>query len=132
MKITLASLVLGLLLSTAAVAQEPQEQSLRLPAETPSLISSPEIWLYLHEQRRLDDPALAVRRNAERRAEERRDRLAAMKWFGYSNSRPQATCTPFTGHYSPVWAGNGTQGHVWRGVGGLRLAVQVEDEGSQR
>src|SRR5687767_11208109 len=101
-----------LVLSSAAVAQEPADfgasstpvamlQTPRpagssfteLPLSPP--VVTPELWLYSQDWRRHDDPAQAVRRKAEARTEQRMQRLAAMKWYGFSNSRPQANVTPF-------------------------------------
>ena len=78
---------------------------------------SPEIWLYLQQMRRYDDPKQAVRRKAEFRAAQRRNRLAAMKWFGLSNSRPQASAVPWSGTYSPQWSSNSWDRFGWAGVG---------------
>ena len=67
---------------------------------------TPEMWFYIQEWRRHDDPAQAVRRKAEFRAEQRRQRLAVRKWYGYSKIRPRATATPWTS--SPGRAGEVT------------------------
>jgi hypothetical protein len=76
---------------------------------------TPEIWLYTQAWRRHDDPAQAVRRKAEARAEQRMQRIAALKWYGFSNARPQASVTPFMGIYSPAWVGNGDNRYDWVG-----------------
>jgi hypothetical protein len=75
------------------------------------------MWLYLQELQRHDDPQMAVRRKAEFKAAARRNRLAALKWFGFSNQRPQASASPFTNFYSPVWRGNGSHQYLWIGSG---------------
>lgn len=71
---------------------------------------TPEMWLYMQELRRHDDPRESVRRNAEFRSDQRRRRIAAREWFGYSNARPSANTTPWFGEYSPHWGSN----DVWR------------------
>jgi hypothetical protein len=76
--------------------------------------------------RRYDDPALAVRRKAEIRAAQRMERIAGMKYFGMSNSRPQAECIPMMGHYSPVWVGNGQDRYDWSGVVWPAAVLRVE------
>ena len=86
-----------------------------IQAEVQPAVSA-EMWLYLNEQKRYDDARLAVRRKAEFRAQQRSRRLAAQKWFGFSNQRPQANVTPFTSIYSPRWTGNGVNEYDWRGV----------------
>ena len=68
--------------------------------------ATPEMWFYEQYQRDYQDPKMAVRRNAEYRANHRRQRLAALKWFGFSNQRPQAGPEPFHGEWSPVWTSN--------------------------
>ncbi len=84
-------------------------QTLSVPATTP------ELWVYSQEQRRHDDPAQAVRRKAEFQAEQRMARLASQKWYGYSNSRPEAGMTPIMGTYSAGWIGNGWNRYNWYG-----------------
>jgi len=94
------------------IAQPPQP--IVADANLPPASLTPELWMYMQEMRRQDDPKEAVRRNAEFRADQRRRRLAASKWFGYSNQRPTASVTPFTDSYSPRWIGNGG-GNRWIG-----------------
>jgi len=86
-------------------------QTLSVPATTP------ELWVYTQEQRRHDDPAQAVRRKAEFQAQQRMARLAALKAYGYSNSRPEAGMTPIMGTYSAGWIGNGWNRYDWFGSG---------------
>lgn len=65
--------------------------------------------MYMYEQHKRDflNPTLAIRRRAEYKAWERRSRLAAQRWYGYSNSRPTRHPTPVTaGWSSPSWTGN--------------------------
>ena len=50
-----------------------------------------------YETRSYADSAEAVRRRAEIRAEERRRRIEARKWLGYSPLRPPVGATPFMG-----------------------------------
>src|SRR5262245_39372155 len=78
---------------------------------------TPELWVYSQEQRRHDDPALAVRRKAEFQAEQRMARLASLKWYGFSNSRPEAGMTPIMGTYSGGWIGNAWNRYEWQGAG---------------
>jgi hypothetical protein len=87
---------------------------------------TPEMWFYLHEQRREEDPQMVVRRNAEQRAAARRNRIAAMRWFGYSASRPRASATPFTGQYSPTWTGNSMHPYRWVGTSGVTATLPVD------
>jgi hypothetical protein len=91
-----------------------------------SLSLTPEMWFYLHQQRRQEDPQVVVRRNAEQKAAARRNRITAMRWFGYSASRPKASTTPFTSQYSTTWTGNSMNPYRWVGAVGVTAAVQVD------
>ena len=93
---------------------------------TPSNIT-PEMWIYSQELNRHDDPAQAVRRKAELRGAQRMQRIAAMKWFGFSNARPQASTAPMMGVYSPAWIGNGYDRYDWMGVSWPATAVRVDN-----
>jgi len=110
--------VLGALVAAHAMAQAPAEVTEITPncdqATGSQLIfqgevmPTPEMWFYQQYQRDHQDPKLAVRRKAEFRSEQRQRRLAAMRWFGQSNSRPLAGPDPFYGDYSPGWRSNNT------------------------
>jgi hypothetical protein len=79
---------------------------------------TPEMWFYEQYMRQYQDPKMAVRANAEFRAEQRARRIAAMQWFGFSNSRPQACPDPIHGDWSPGWTSNNpTYPYRWTGVG---------------
>ena len=108
--------------TVASVPQQPsavlQQTATAAPAQfvTPNLSAptvTPELWVYAQELRRHEDPAQAVRRKAELKAEQRMARLAAMHWYGFSNSRPVASPIPFMGEYSPAWGGNGWNRYDW-------------------
>jgi len=51
--------------------------------------------LPFYEGKRYLDPAVAVQRRAQMRADERRRRIEAWKWLGQSPSRPSVSATPF-------------------------------------
>jgi hypothetical protein len=87
---------------------------------------TPEMWFYLQERHRYDDATAAIRRNAEYKAAQRRLRLEARRWYGYSPSRPAANSTPSTGVFSPTWVGNSGDPYRWVGGGVLRVATRVE------
>ena len=101
-------------------ARAPRQQADALTDGTTSLTQmTPEMWFYQQEMRRYDDPRAAVRRKAEYRAAQRQRRIAAMEWYGYSNSRPIANPTPFaSGPYSPGWVSNNYRAPMeWSGGG---------------
>jgi hypothetical protein len=82
------------------------------------LKATPEMWFYDQALRQYKDPKMAVRASAEFRAEQRMRRLASMRWFGFSNSRPSASSDPYHGDYSPKWTSNpGYYPSRWNGVG---------------
>lgn len=91
------------------------------PQYAPQTLSTPpvtpELWVYSQEQLRHDDPAQAVRRKAEFQASQRMSRLASLKWYGYSNSRPEAGMTPIMGTYSAGWIGNAGNRYDWGAFG---------------
>jgi hypothetical protein len=75
--------------------------------------ATPEMWFYEQAIRRYDDPKNAVRAAAEFKANQRRARIAAMDWYGMSNSRPASGIDPFAGPLSPTWIGNGYYPNQW-------------------
>jgi hypothetical protein len=107
-------------LSAPVAAEQIDTQTL-----TPTSVTQ-EMWFYSEQMRRYDDPAQAVRRKAELKAAQRLGRLNAMKWYGFSNARPQAGATPMMGIYSPAWVGNGYDRYDWTGASWPITAVRVE------
>jgi len=82
-----------------------------VPAISPGeLKATPEMWFYEQYMQQYQDPKMAVRAKAEFRADQRQRRLAAMQWFGLSNSRPHACTDPYHGDWSPGWTG------IWTGT----------------
>ena len=132
-------LVFGsILLGAGAVRLSAQEPvALEQPQADPGLSAhSPavptDLWLYMNEQRRHDDPQQAVRRKAGLKAEQRAERMAAMKWYGLSNSRPTASPIPSMGIYSPTWTGNGLLPYQWVNTGHARPVVRVDSRDARR
>jgi len=70
------------------------------------LAPTPEMWFYEQAMSHYNDPRTAVRAKAEYRADQRQRRLAARKWFGYSNARPVVSVTSMGGMVSPGWRSN--------------------------
>jgi hypothetical protein len=79
------------------------------------VVATPEMWFYEQQLRRIDDPAVAFRAISAQKAAERRARLAAMRWYGMSNSRPKASIDIVHGPYSPQWSSGGYQPYFWSG-----------------
>ena len=85
---------------------------------TGQVTATPEMWFYEQRLREYLNPKLAVRRVAEQQSAERRARMAARKWYGYSNLRPVASPDPFNGNYSAAWGGNNSlYPNLWSGYG---------------
>lgn len=82
------------------------------------LTPTPQMWMYEQERRRYEDPRAAVRAHAEFKGAQRRQRIAAMQWFGFSNSRPTRSATPTHNTSAPHWGGNNmADPSLWNGVG---------------
>jgi hypothetical protein len=91
-----------------------QTSASTVPAISPGEVqATPEMWFYEQAIRRYDDPKNAVRAAAEFKANQRRARMAAMEWYGYSNLRPASGIDPFAGPLSPTWIGNGYYPQTW-------------------
>ena len=77
------------------------------------IAATPEMWFYEQALQRYNDPKVAVRANAEFKANQRRARLAAMDWYGYSNTRPAAGIDVNHGPLQTQWTGNGANASWW-------------------
>jgi len=82
------------------------------------------MWFYEQARREYNDPKQTVRRKAEYMADQRRRRIAAMEWYGFSNSRPVVNPTPYTGTYSPMWVANSTYPSMWSGMAPQPVVVR--------
>jgi hypothetical protein len=113
-----SSAIMLLALAQIASAQDrDKSNSLRRDEPTSPVLTSsqtPEMWFYEQERARWENPQEAVRRKAESRGAQRGQRIAAMKWYGMSNSRPMASLTPMFGTYSPTWTSNSADPLRWR------------------
>lgn len=89
--------------------------------------ATPEMWFYEQYLRRRMDPKTAVRERAEFKAAQRDRRIAARKWFGFSNARPTASSDPYNGDYSPKWSSNNSRyPYQWNGVGTPLVVIRPE------
>lgn len=122
----------GILLATqVAVAQEGRAAGEQAWNETSVGHVEPtaEMWFYEQYRQQYDDPRTIVRNKAEFKAEQRQRRLAARRWFGFSNIRPQANSDPFNGDYSPRWTSNNAYyPSRWGGWGGGWVVGRVKSE----
>jgi hypothetical protein len=132
-RLTFALSALLLLTAAPAMAQQKAAPPAPKPAKRPftlgispgEVTATPEMWFYQQELQQYQDPKVAVREKAEMRAAQRLRRMAAMKWFGFSNQRPRAGVDPFHGDYSPSWSGNNSNYPFrWYGNGQPWIAVR--------
>lgn len=86
---------------------------------TGSMPITPEMWFYEQQLREYLNPKLAVRRNAEFRSNQRRHRLASMRWFGFSGARPRSETDPWNGGgYGASWVSSSElHPYSWSGAG---------------
>lgn len=91
-----------------------------------------DMWFYEQELQRYENPKNAVRRKAEERAVQRRARLAAQRWFGFSPTRPPASSDPIHGDYSPTWTGRGHYPFRWSQSGPAVIVVQRDESTALR
>ncbi len=135
-RMTICACLLAVLSAGTAWAQRPDRLGADRSVRSESRIAvgelqpTPEMWFYEQYQQQYDDPSVAVREKAEFRASQRQSRLAAMRWFGLSNSRPQAASDPFHGDHSPKWTSNSSR-YQSRWVGGGTPLVVVRSEESR-
>ena len=138
---------LFLFLVASAEAQSPAKQQASATKQTPTtkqdsnsgigispgeVTATPEMWFYDQARRQYQDPKLVVRQKAEFRTSERLRRMAALRWFGFSNSRPMAGVDPIHGDYGPYWtSGNVYQPFRWAG-GRSPTIVVTPASGSSR
>ncbi len=121
MKRLLIALGLPLLLTAGAAAADRATSAglgIDSAVSASELKATPEMWFYDQAVRQYKDSRMAVRASAEYRYAQRQRRLESMRWFGFSNSRPQAGTDPFHSDYSPRWVAN--QSYFpsrWNGVG---------------
>lgn len=115
---------------TAAVEKPSSKPQTVVTTATPSELKvTPEMWFYEQYMQQYQDPKMAVRANAEFRADQRQRRLASMRWFGMSNSRPHASPDPFNGDYSPGWSSNNSSyPYRWSGIGPTWYVARPERE----
>ncbi len=141
-RLSLLFLGLALAVTSHGFAQEADDPFAARPARRMSstapaqiispgeVVATPEMWFYEQERLRYADPRQAVRAQAEYRAAQRSRRLAALKWYGFSNSRPVANPDPFHGSYSPRWVGNGYLPSQWRA--GSSTTVVIAPDAARR
>jgi hypothetical protein len=128
-RLVLTFAMLPVLFGASTLMAQDGDRVLRPRGQDPAVdqvAQTEDMWFYLQELRRYDDPQVVIRNKAELKGEQRRHRLAAMKWFGWSQSRPSASPVPTMGVYSPTWVGNGSDPYHWIGNAYLTTAVRID------
>ena len=97
---------LAVVVASAAQAQEPVAP----PAEPAP--AGAEGWYYRQAPERETTLTLAQQK-AQMRGAQRMARLEALRWYGFSNSRPTASPIPWTTMYSPAWQAPGGRPFAW-------------------
>lgn len=128
-----ACLVLGAVRAQAQQprAGKPAAARKTAPDNSASLSQlNPEMWLYEQELRRHDDPKMAVRRKAEFKMHQRQQRIAAMEWYGFNNSRPVISPAAWNGGFeSAGWISN-SYNHPLDWSGGTATLISVRRSGN--
>jgi hypothetical protein len=96
------------------------------------LKATPDMWFYEQYMKEYKDPKTAVRAKAEFDARQRERRLASMRWFGLSNSRPRISPDPVN-VYPPAWSSNTPlQPNRWQATGGQPYYVARPEQTETR
>ena len=82
-------------------------------SKSTEVTSTPEMWFYEQERLRYEDPNTMARARAEYESNQRQARLAALKWYGMSNSRPMVGTDVNAGVFGPKWVGNMPYTNDW-------------------
>lgn len=106
MRAIFCSLALLLACGAPVAAQSPSDADRGADAKR-------DAWYYESGEMKVDPLQIHMQKAAQRGAQ-RAARIAAMNWYGMSNSRPTASATPFTGMYSPAWQNPGGRPFAWR------------------
>lgn len=89
----------------------PPAESVNLPS---GVEATPEIWMYLHDYKRYQDPKEAVRKKAMIRSQQRQSRLASQRWYGHTKLRPNANANPqMSVFYGQQWTGLPWSANQW-------------------
>jgi hypothetical protein len=125
---TMSPVLCLFLLSPLVAADKPTpkaETKTSISISPGELAPTQEMWFYEQYQKQYTDPKAVVRQNAEFRAEERMRRMAALRWYGFSNQRPRAGVDLINGDYAPAWSSNNIY-HPFRWAGPATTTALVK------
>jgi hypothetical protein len=97
---------LAVVVASAARAQEPAA-----PAAQPAQEGG-DAFYYRPAPEKATTLTLAQQK-AQMRGAQRMARLEALRWYGFSNSRPTASAIAWTTMYSPAWQMPGGRPYAW-------------------
>lgn len=125
-RLSLALVALAFLAAEPALAQQPQ------PDAAEQAAPAPEVWYSQRQLRRENDSWTLVHRRAAQQGAQRQARIAAMKWYGFSNSRPTVNPTPWGSRYrySPAWTFSASRPFAWPAA--VRTVYVPVESDSQR
>jgi hypothetical protein len=92
--------------ASARGAARPEADSLDAP-------SSDQVDSWYYRTPETSPKKTIPQQKAELRAQQRMARLAAQRWYGYSNARPTVAAMPFTSMYRPAWQQPGGRPYRW-------------------
>lgn len=104
------SVLLAALAMGAASRVQAQEPAALAPDAAPT--EQGERWYYRSSPER-EQTFTVAQQKAMQRGAQRMARLEAMRWYGFSASRPTAAAQPWTTMYSPAWQMPGGRPFAW-------------------
>jgi len=104
-----------ILVAVPAMAQSPLTNEIRIGGGTTAgeLTPTSEMWFYQEQLRQYEDPKASRRRISEEKAAQRRARLAAQRWYGFSKTRPRVGSDMAYGDWAAGWT-SGNRYHPTR------------------
>lgn len=112
-----ACLASALMTNLSATAQQDENQTKAAD------VDAQQEWYYGGNKVEVPTKSIAQQKS-EKRAEQRMARLEAMRWYGFSGTRPTAAALPFTTKYSPSWTRPGGRPFAWYTGGAPSVVIQ--------
>ena len=119
--------IVFVLVAVPAMAQSPLTNEIRIGGGVTAgeLTPTSDMWFYQEQLRQYMDPKMSLRRIAEAKANQRRARLDALRWYGFSNIRPMVGTDPVHGDWGARWtSGNRYHPSRWSSFGPAVVVVR--------
>ncbi len=107
-----AFLICSIALTLAASWNSPLGAQEATNSAKKNAAEKPQEWYYGDEVKSAEPRSIGQQKSIKR-GEQRMARLEAMRWYGFSASRPTASGMPFTSSYSPSWTRPGGRPFAW-------------------